>query len=180
LPQGNSLSEELIKMAKFMTSPLEIAPVCKSNDKFVISSGNLIFHPIYIKKDILFEGREVTMGTSVFMEIRKDSKVKIEDVFNEYTQGKEDYGFSKTIVPVKLLQSEGDSLISRSQAKRLIARFEKFKEVVLDFDGINMIGQLFADELFRVFQNRHPNVHLVWINGNQDVEKMIKHAKANL
>lgn len=29
--------------------------------------------------------------------------------------------------------------------------------VILDFKGITIIGQPFADEVFRVFQNAHPN-----------------------
>ena len=68
--------------------------------------------------------------------------------------------FHKTLILVKLMELEEDFLISRSQAKRLINRFDKFVEVVLDFDGVTQIGQAFADQIFRVFQNKHPNVHL--------------------
>ena len=78
-----------------------------------------------------------------------------------------------------LLQFEGEALVSRSQAKRLVVRFEKFKEVVLDFDGITTIGQAFADEVFRVFQNNHPNTLLRWVNVNKDIEKMIMHVLSN-
>ena len=55
----------------------------------------------------------------------------------------DDYDFSKTVVPMKLAQLGDEQLISRSQAKRLIARFERFKSVILDFKGVNEIGKLF-------------------------------------
>jgi hypothetical protein len=51
------------------------------------------------------------------------------------------------------MQYEGESLMSRSQARRLMNRFDRFSEVVLDFTGVNFIGQGFADEIFRVFAN---------------------------
>lgn len=90
----------------------------------------------------------------------------------------EDYGFTKTIIPVSLARIGDEHLISRSQAKRLLARIEQFKEVMLNFDGVTMIGQAFADEIFRVFQNQHPEVKLTWSNAVPDVERMILWAKA--
>ena len=74
-----------------------------------------------------------------------------------------------------MLQFEGETLVSRSQAKRLITRFDRFKEVVLDFEGIKFIGQPFADEIFRVFQKKNPKVRLVPVNTNESVNKIIKH-----
>jgi hypothetical protein len=68
--------------------------------------------------------------------------------------------------------------MSRSQAKRLLTRFDRFLEVVLDFTGVDLIGQGFADELFRVFAAAHPKVHLSPINCNENVEKMIHHVQA--
>ena len=85
--------------------------------------------------------------------------------------------FLKTTVPVKLLQYEGEALVSRSQAKRLLARFDQFKEIVLDFKGILIIGQPFADEIFRVFQNQNPQTHIYPVNTNEDIERMIKLVK---
>lgn len=79
-----------------------------------------------------------------------------------------------------LLAKYGDeNLISRSQAKRLLARLDRFKEVVLDFKGANIIGQAFADEIFRVFRAQNPNVNIRCVNENEDVRKMILRASAN-
>ena len=52
-----------------------------------------------------------------------------------------------------------------------------FKEVELDFEGIDEIGQGFAHEIFVVFQNQHPEVSLLPLNMSPDVEKMIQHVK---
>jgi hypothetical protein len=79
------------------------------------------------------------------------------------------------VVPVRLAQYGDDNLVSRSQAKRLIARFEKFRTVVLDFKGVALIGQAFADEVFRVFPLAHPEVELVSLNSNKEVSQMISH-----
>ncbi|MEE8469856.1 MAG: STAS-like domain-containing protein, partial [Dehalococcoidia bacterium] len=63
---------------------------------------------------------------------------------------------------------------SRSQAKRVLARFDRFKEIMLDFDQVEFIGQAFADEIFRVFKNAHPDIKIFPIGANEDVEKMIE------
>ena len=59
-------------------------------------------------------------------------------------------------MPLLLAQYEGEKLISRSQAKRVAHRFERFERVELDFAGVPDIGQAFADEMFRVFAKRIP------------------------
>jgi hypothetical protein len=57
----------------------------------------------------------------------------------------------------------------------LITRFERFKTVVLDFKGVKMIGQAFADEVFRVFRLAHPEVELIALNPTMEVQGMIAH-----
>lgn len=142
-------------------------------NKFGILSQNLTFVGNQ-NHEVLFQdvGEDIE-GTTVIMMIKKQSDISISGVFNEYTDPDKDPGFHKTIVPVKLMQYEGESLISRSQAKRLIQRFDKFLEVVLDFEGVHIIGQAFADEVFRVFQNEHPGVHLTPVNTTAEIKNMI-------
>ncbi len=69
------------------------------------------------------------------------------------------------------------NLISRSQAKRVAERFEKFSEVELDFSGIDSVGQAFSDELFRVWplSNSKTNLHI--LNANEYVLSMFNHVK---
>ena len=101
----------------------------------------------------------------------------LKKVFDKFTSD-EDYGFTKTVVPVKLMQYGDDNLVSRSQAKRLLARFDRFKVVVLDFSGVATVGQSFADEVFRVFGLKHPEVELIPLHLSSAVKRMISRAKA--
>lgn len=57
----------------------------------------------------------------------------------------------------------------------MLARFEKFTEGMLDFDGIDSIGQAFADEIFRVFRQEHPEIHLISVRTSLAVKEMIAH-----
>ena len=77
---------------------------------------------------------------------------------------------------MKLVEPEGSALVSRSQAKRVLARLERFKEVVLDFEGVESVTPAFADEIFRVFAAGHPRVHLMPVNDNEQVRQMIQRA----
>ena len=111
------------------------------------------------------------------MDLNNSTSRNIKSVFDQFTG--EDYSFDKTVVPVKLTQYGDERLVSRSQAKRLLARVDRFKTVILDFDGVDRIGQAFADEVFRVFNNNHPDIQLYFIKTNDDVEKMIVRALTN-
>lgn len=106
------------------------------------------------------------------MQIALNSSRTTSEVYAEFTEAPEDYDFSKTVVPMKLARFGEEQLVSRSQAKRLIARFDRFRTVILDFSEIQEIGQAFADELFRVYGNSHPNVELLPKNMTAQVEKM--------
>ena len=104
-------------------------------------------------KDTFIKSRRKLKGTGADFRIRKSAKRKINDVFSEFAPEEYDYSFQRTKVAVKLFHSE---YFSRSEAKRLVSRIDEFKEVVLDFKGVTSLGQAFADEVFRVFQNSHP------------------------
>lgn len=147
-------------------------------DRFYILSGELTFMSGQSRMDWLSEDqKKPTEGTAVIMIIERDSDVVVGKIFDQYTTSDdESYGFSRTCIPVHLVEHEGASLVSRSQAKRLISRFDRFLEVVLDFKDVKEIGQAFADELFRVFKNEHPKVDLIPINMEEDVKKMVTRA----
>jgi hypothetical protein len=49
----------------------------------------------------------------------------------------------------------------------------------LDFTGVATIGQSFADEIFRVFRDQHPEVELVALKTSAQVAGMISRAEAN-
>ena len=115
---------------------------------------------------------QVASGTRIQMGIALTSQRTTREVFDRYTDPPEDYGFNKTVVPMALAQIRGEPLLSRSQAKRLVARLDRFKAVTLDFEGVPEIGQAFADEIFRVYARAHPGVELIPLNMNEQVERM--------
>ena len=90
--------------------------------------------------------------------------------FRNLLASSDNYGFTKTVVPVKLARYGNENLVSRSQAKRLLTRLEKFKTVILDFQNIELIGRAFADEIFRDIVRNHPNTALLAINDNKSIK----------
>ena len=106
------------------------------------------------------------------MKLNNHTSRTTKKIFKEFASTG-DYGFSKTVVPVKLAQYGNDKLISRSQARRVLARIELFQTVVFDFTDVPIIGKAFADEIFRVFALQHPKIHLMALKTNSQVKKMI-------
>jgi hypothetical protein len=134
----------------------------------------------YGDDDCLIEDRKRDwMGTYVTMEMQNNTSKTTTEVFDKYAGEANDYGFTRTHVPVKLSLYEGETLVSRSQAKRLLVRVDKFREVWLDFKDVKNIGPAFADEIFRVFAKAHPGIRLHWMNAGPMVEKMIGRAMRN-
>jgi anti-sigma regulatory factor (Ser/Thr protein kinase) len=152
-------------------------------DRFEIYSHQLKFsHDHELSLDILSDADYVKRdGTVVIMSISLSSKRIDKDIFDEYTVDKEvnDYAFNKTIIPVEMVKFGQENLVSRSQAKRLLMRVENFKYVYFDFKNVNSIGQAFADEIFRVYKIRHPDIHLFHTNTNEDVLGMIKRTESS-
>lgn len=147
-------------------------------DAFFIHSHHLNFAGFGNEDGYLFEEKLDIQGTAIFMNIKKKSALLLKDIFDEYADPDKDPSFHKTRIPVELMQHEGESLLSRSQAKRLISRFDRFTEVILDFKGVTQIGQAFADQIFRVFKNKYPSVHLVTVNTSTDIKNMIKRVQS--
>ena len=143
-------------------------------DKFSILSRELYFSCHNDENWLIEDAKDENEGTSVSLVISQESSKTTKEVFAKYAPEADEYGFTKTHVPVNLVRYGNENLVSRSQAKRLLARFDRFKEVFLDFEGIGEIGQGFADEIFRVFHSAHPNTKIVWINASVDVQNMIR------
>jgi DNA-binding Lrp family transcriptional regulator len=144
----------------------------KMFDHFLLRSNDQNYeHTAGQKWGILHENG-VSTGTTVTMSIPLNSTRTAQEVFNEYASE----SFNKTVIPVRLARLGTENLVSRSQAKRLIARFEQFQLVVLDFLDVTEVGQAFADELFRVFPREHPEVQLVRKNSCPAVESAILRA----
>jgi hypothetical protein len=146
-------------------------------DSFGILSGGVYFsHEFGDPKDWVSEVDAGMGGTAVWMKLNNHTARTTSKVFAEYSTG-DDFGFTKTVVPVRLAQYGDDKLISRSQAKRLLSRVELFKTVLLNFAEVEGIGQAFADEIFRVFPGQHPEIQLVYVKANSAVRRMIDRVK---
>ena len=114
------------------------------------------------------------IGTMAVMKLDNDTKRTSREVFDTYAPLEE--GFVKTEILLREMCPLGDP-VARSQARRTLRRLDEFKEVVFDFRGIDFMGQGFADEVFRVFQNRHPDITLTVVNANASVQGMIRHVR---
>ena len=149
-------------------------------DHFQILSGEAYFaHEFGKAEDWILERNGGSGGTSVFMKLKNRTTRTAREIFDEYASG-DDFGFNKTVVPVRMARYGEDQLISRSQAKRLLARVELFKIVLFDFREVETVGPAFIDEIFRVFAIRHPQIELLAVNTNPEIEKTIERARANL
>ncbi len=147
----------------------------KVADTFIIQSSRkkLIFNNFL--DDIFIRDIKETKGTKVLFSISINSKRRLGNIFRKYTDSS--FEFSKTRVTIRLYKMDSQ-YISRSQARRIISGLDKFKTITLDFKDIKTIGQGFADEIFRVWKNAHPKIAIIPTNANENIEFMIKRAKA--
>ncbi|MFH1235879.1 MAG: DUF4325 domain-containing protein [Parcubacteria group bacterium] len=151
----------------------------KAADTFTLDSYgyqmiiNNLMPDVFVKKV-----SRVKRGTRVTFKINKNSGRHLSDVFRKFTDGTSggDYGFDKTEIYVKLY-AMGSVHISRSQARRILYGLDKFKVIVLDFDNVSMVGQAFADEIYRVFASKHPAIKVQEQNMNEAVAFMVRRAK---
>lgn len=146
-------------------------------DAFQILSGGVYFsHKFAAPEDWIMEQESPTTGTAVWMRISNHTARSVRKIFAKFTAGDENV-FNKTLVPVRMAQYGDDKLVSRSQAKRMLVRVERFRVVVFDFTGVDSIGQAFADEVFRVFARQHPDIELTAVKANAAVRQMIDRAR---
>jgi anti-sigma regulatory factor (Ser/Thr protein kinase) len=147
----------------FFTSKVgDILTIHSSTKKLIF---NNILDDIFIK-----EARKIK-GTKVVFVISLDSKNSLNKIFKKYSEGL--FNFNKTEVVVKLYKI-GTDYISRSQARRILSGLEKFKIITLDFAGVDSVGHSFADEVFRVWKNQHPNIAINYKNANKNIDFTIK------
>lgn len=147
-------------------------------DYFETLSGGVYFsHQFDRNQDWISERDKSMNGTSVFMELNNHTARTTRKVFDKFTSGEGFGDFTKTVVPVRLARYGEENLVSRSQAKRLLARVDRFQTVIFDFHDVESIGHAFADEIFRVFATQHPKMMLTEMNANSAVKRMINRVR---
>ncbi len=151
--------------------------VSRVADIFVLESFDRRLRVDNIVKDHFIEDvKPSRRGTRVVFFLAENSRRRLEDVFRRFQVDPEEPAFDKSEIKVKLY-TMGTAYISRSQARRLLAGLEKFRSVVLDFDQVRTVGQGFADEVFRVFRQKHPGTLVTAINMSGPVRFMVERVR---
>jgi len=148
-------------------------------DEFSILSRDLFYRVDTGKEDWFLDMvDDKKTGTLITLKISFKTKRNLMKLFNEYSSETDDVPrFSKTRNVIKLALREGETVISRSQAKRILHGLEKFSTVIFDYKGVTSIGQAYADQVYRIFQEKYPNIQLVDGNTNENIQYMIDRAK---
>jgi len=144
-------------------------------DLFDLRANNLRWIVDNRRKDVALGEVAQPSGTHVRFEIEARTTRRLEEVFAHFTD--EELRFSRSRGIVKLFQ-HGTDFVSRSEAKRLMAGFERFTGVDVDFTGVDSVGQGFADEVFRVWATAHREVKLTPTGMNPVVSLMVGRATA--
>lgn len=145
----------------------------KIADVFALESFQYRLRVDNLIKDVFIE--EISpqkRGTKVIFVLSLASKKHLNDVFSQFVTEPGEVDFDKTEIKVRLYAS-GTVYISRSQARRILTGLDKFKTIILDFDRVTTVGQAFADEIFRVFQQRHSDIKILPTNMVEPVKFMI-------
>lgn len=146
-------------------------------DAFSIHSGHFVYR-VSENDWTVQEVDTLQKGTLVVLDIDTQSSRKTRDIFDAYAVA-DTGGFRRTQTAVKLVEFDEGALISRSQARAITLHLDQFSTVTLDFSGIDTVGQGFVDQVFRVWQEEHPEITLEYINANDDVEFMIERGIAD-
>ncbi len=143
-------------------------------DHFTLDSGRLRLDVNNLLGDVSLLDIKSVRGTQVSFSIRQKSRKDLKALFDAYTDG--EMAFDRTEVRVRLSRKTGE-YISRSEARRLLFGLEKFKRVVLDFDQVPGIGQGFADEIFRVFARKNPQIRIETAGMSPSVAFLVNRAR---
>jgi len=146
--------------------------VCRMFDEIVLRSGRVALVRRRRTDDWTIEDGDAVKGTQVTLRLRPWADQTDREILDRYA-----FGFRRTRVIVALAEGTTTGLVSRSEARRVMARLDRFVEVVLDFKGVAAIGPAFADEVFRVYASTHA-VKLIWVRANEDVQRMIRRAES--
>ncbi|MFV9673287.1 MAG: STAS-like domain-containing protein, partial [Acidimicrobiia bacterium] len=139
-------------------------------DRFTLAANDIEWTVDNVGGDVAVGVSGRVAGTTIRLVHGLDCERTLESVFGDYTTGLE-FDTSRTVV--KLFEY-GGTFISRSEARRLSVGLERFRVVIVDFRGIERVGQGFVDELFRVWARGNEDVSLEPVNMNAAVEFMVR------
>lgn len=140
---------------------------------FELAANGLVWTVDNAREDQAIFARATDAGTTVRFETSLAAPRALTDVYAPYTH---DFEFDTSRVVIKLFE-HGVRFVSRSEAKRLVVGLDRFRHVILDFAGVEGVGQGFADEVFRVWAKGHPGTHLRAENMTVPVTFMVERAR---
>ncbi|HYO61394.1 MAG TPA: DUF4325 domain-containing protein [Actinomycetota bacterium] len=146
----------------FTSKAVELFSIASNGWKWVVDNA---------RSDQTIGESHAGKGTVVGFEIDPLTDRDLTSIFDEYTD-EDTLAFDRSRTTVRLFELDVP-FVSRSEAKRLARNLERFREVVVDFRGVEEVGQGFVDELFRVWAGDHPNTSLVPANMNRAVRLMV-------
>jgi anti-sigma regulatory factor (Ser/Thr protein kinase) len=144
-------------------------------DHFTLEANGIAYEYIDTSDDWTVKESGVQTGTQVKATLVIASDKTVVSVFDRYT---EDHLFkfrSPRLVSPYVIALPSGQFPSRSEAKKILAGADKFESIVIDFKYVESIGQGFADEIFRVFRDTHPQVKIEIRNANEMVSRMIQY-----
>jgi hypothetical protein len=150
----------------------------KAVSQFRLESQGVAWIVDNILNDTAIGPSAVKKGTQVTLTVVPGHVPKLADVFAAHTDN-ETLEFTRTRSTIKL-GAFGKTLLSRSEAKRVTERLVEFRHAVLDFSGVDVVGQGFCDQVFRVFAREHPGVTLEPVGMNDAIAFMVGRARARL
>jgi len=143
----------------------------KAADIFQLEANGLRWNVDNRREDVAISDVPEKRGTTVRFELSLKTTKTMDEIFAQYSE--EEFQFDTSRIVVKLFE-RGVDFVSRSEAKRIVAGLERFRHVIVDFRGIESVGQGFADEIFRVWAEGHPGVRLEAINMRAPVRLMVE------
>lgn len=149
----------------------------KAVEWFSIASNGWRWTVDNARSDQTLGESRIRRGTGVGFEIDPVTERDLTAIFDEYTDD-ETLAFDRSRTTVRLFEFDV-AFVSRSEAKRLVRNLERFREVIVDFRGVEEVGQGFADELFRVWARDHRDTTLVPVNMNRAVGLVVERAVAD-
>jgi len=149
----------------------------KAVDRFELDANGLVWIVDNLRNDQAVGDAPAHPGTRVRCEIEPTTDRTLDGVFAPFVD-EESLRFERTVVPLALFETEG-RFVSRAEAKRLGTRLDRFREALIDFDGVEEVGLAFVDELFRVWAGEHPETRLVPVNMPPTVERIVRRATSN-
>ncbi len=145
----------------------------KIADFFEVESGGLLWMVDNEIDDVGFAPAHVRPGTRVRFEVDVSTTSSLESVFADSSEA---FELARRRVVVKLFET-GNRFLSRSEAKKLLQGLERFRNVVVDFKGVDAVGQGFVDEMFRVWTSRYPKTRLHPVNMVPPIAFIVEHAR---